>query len=230
MKYIYCHPLFDERKCSHRFSFQLSKTFKQNGLHLDRFDYKGTGEASGKFCDITLDSLRHDIELEMDDNETVLIGLRFGASLAFSCCCHQQSSVTKLIQIEPILDGQLYVDYLFRKQRLKDTMTKKDGRFIKDEGFYNLEGYKTSENLIEQMKLISLKHMSRNLSVGKSVRFASVAPVGNPDKGLISTVESLKELNIDSAIHNFSLPCFWERVPDVDYTVLTETIVRWCCD
>ena len=62
MRYIYCHPLFDERKCAHRFSYRLAKAFERKALKLERFDYRGTGEAAGRFSDITMASLQNDLK------------------------------------------------------------------------------------------------------------------------------------------------------------------------
>ena len=61
MRYIYCHPLFDERKCSHRFSYHLQKHFERNNLVLERFDYTGTGESQADFAEVTFSTLLEDI-------------------------------------------------------------------------------------------------------------------------------------------------------------------------
>ena len=103
MRYIYCHPLFDERKCAHRFSYQLAKTFEENNLQLERFDYRGTGEGDGRFCDVTMDSLRVDIQTTINRDRVCLIGTRFGAAIVFDFCCQNGSAVHTLILIEPVV-------------------------------------------------------------------------------------------------------------------------------
>ena len=123
MRYIYCHPLFDERKCAHRFSYQLAKAFEKNYLELERFDYHGTGEADGEFYNVTMNSLSADIQAIVDGDRVCLIGTRFGATIALDCCCRNESAVRTLVLIEPVVNGHGYAEYLFRKQHLKDMMT-----------------------------------------------------------------------------------------------------------
>ena len=97
MKYIYCHPLFDERKCAHRFSFKLSQIFKQNELYLTIFDYRGTGDADGDFSSVTMKTMQKDLNCQINNRNTCLIGTRFGASLAFDFCCRGPMSPENLI-------------------------------------------------------------------------------------------------------------------------------------
>ena len=141
MRYIYCHPLFDERKCSHRFSYQLCESFKSASLILERFDYLGTGEADGDFKDVTMETLRGDIDRKISCNKASLIGVRFGATLALDYCRRHANRINKLVLIEPILDGAAYINHLYRKQHLKDIMT---GclNLGQEDGFRNIEGYK----------------------------------------------------------------------------------------
>ncbi|GAH83605.1 unnamed protein product, partial [marine sediment metagenome] len=72
--------------CAHRFSFQLKNAFQAAGLTLERFDYRGTGEAPGEFADVSLETLRGDVASQVGGDEVCLVGLRFGASLAFDYC------------------------------------------------------------------------------------------------------------------------------------------------
>ena len=156
MRYVYCHPLFDERKCAHRFSYQLKNTFRAAGLTLERFDYQGTGEAAGDFKDVSLETLREDVNQKVNGKEICLIGLRLGASLALDYCSRNFGTVQKLVLLEPIVNGAQYVDYLYRKQHIKDLMTGKSVAIPQDNGYVNIEGYKTNIHLIEQIENLDL--------------------------------------------------------------------------
>ena len=62
IRYIFLNSLFDERKCSHRFSYELKCSFKESGKQLERPDYFGTGEASGEFCQLDMETLKADVK------------------------------------------------------------------------------------------------------------------------------------------------------------------------
>jgi len=230
MRYIYCHPLFDERKCSHRFSFQLSETFRHNGLKLERFDYHGTGEAEGRFCDVTIRTLRRDIKEKIDSQKASLIGLRLGASLAFDYCCRQSGKVRNLVLVEPIIEGADYVDYLFRKQHIKDLMTGPSADSLEECGFHNLEGYKTNAVLIEQIKQLCLTKMADSLCVTGEIRIVQIIGTNRLNPQIVSLADTLKKAGVNIKVKSFKLPAFWERIPDVDYSILTRKILEWCRD
>lgn len=109
-------------------------------MRLERFDYRGTGEAAGQFEEVTLGSLRRDVRDQINGDEICLIGLRFGASLAFDYCQNQCVPVKHLILLEPVIDGKEYVRYLRCQQHIKDTMTGAVDT-SRDARFENIGGY-----------------------------------------------------------------------------------------
>jgi hypothetical protein len=230
MRYIYCHPLFDERKCAHRFSYQLSETLRKKGLELERFDYQGTGEAQGHFYTLTTESMQNDLKKKVSGSQVCLIGTRFGATVAFNFCCRKISRVINLILIEPVISGKSYVNYLFRKQRLKDIMTGNAGELLPEDGFFNLEGYKTSNKFIEQIRKLSLSEKSGGFNIKKYVRIAQISVSSRIDTEFALFADTLQKNSVKVSLEIFNLPSFWERIPDTDYSVLTERIVEWCSD
>ena len=227
MRHIYCHPLFDERKCAHRFSYQLTKIFERNNLLLERFDYRGTGEAEGAFCDVMMDSFRDDLQAIINGDRVCLIGTRFGAAVAFDVSCRSQSAIDALILIEPVVDGRHYVDYLFRKQHLKDMMTGNSSESVGKEGFCNLEGYKTSSKLIEQIRGLDLFETQNSIKA-ETVFIVQISASGkvHPEYDLLAG--HLKKGGIPACVEVFNLPAFWERIPDRDCSVAAEKIMEWC--
>jgi pimeloyl-ACP methyl ester carboxylesterase len=228
MRYVYCHPFFDERKCSHRFSYCLSEVFKVNNLTLERFDYRGTGEAEGDFSHVTLSSLQDDIAKKIINQRVTLIGLRFGATLAFIYCCRQLQKVSNLILIEPILSGTAYMEYLYRKQYLKDLMTRCPNP-TEEDGFRNIEGYKTSLKLIQQIEKLSLSQWSERFHVQNHLCIVRVHNSSSLQSQLGNFAESVRDKGITVIIENMRLSAFWERVPETDYSKLTKKILEWCC-
>ena len=228
MRYIYCHPLFDERKCAHRFSYEIAKIFEKNNLQLERFDYRGTGEAEGAFCDVTMDSLRGDLKRIINGGRVCLIGTRFGAALVYDYCRTENACVETAVLIEPVVNGKSYTDYLFRKQYLKDMMTGNSGCLLPQNGFCNLEGYKAGSKFIEQIREVSLTETADSIKIGKAVHIVQISASSrvNTEYSLFS--ERLKKSGINASIEIFNLPAFWERIPDGDYSIVTEKIAEWC--
>ena len=228
MRYIYCHPLFDERKCAHRFSFQLKEAFKADDLTLERFDYRGTGEAEGEFADVSLSSLREDVAQYTRCQETCLVGVRFGASLALDYCTRDLGAVRNLVLLEPIINGAEYIDYLYRKQRVKDLMTGKVSAKLRDKGYENLEGYKTSINFIKQVKNFSLVTTAKDCSANNSVSIVQISNRSKINPQISGLAKLLENSTRQVVVENVKLPIFWERIPDTDYAELTRKVSGWC--
>ena len=226
-RFIYCHPLFDERKCAHRFSYRLAQAFADRGLELERFDYRGTGEGAGEFEDVTMDSLRRDVTEYVKGDDVNLIGVRVGGSLAFDYCMRSGGQVRKLVLIEPVVDGAGYVDYLCRKQRIKDVMTGQSDIAPSDNGFVNIEGFKTNRRLIEQVRQLSLSSVAAEQSAMPDI---FIARIGQSTADVSSFAGSLNVSVRRMAVESFRLPAFWERIPEADYSALTNRIAEWCND
>lgn len=158
MQWIFCHPLFDERKFAHRFAYLLSQEFAKQNLNLHRFDYTGTGDDPGSFSKVTWNTLQKDLENQCKPNTPInLIGLRLGATLSLNFALNNPERVQKLICIEPILNGLEYVTHLFRKQHIKTLLTRFDNKEQKTEADYiNIAGFKTNLALIQSLQSLNL--------------------------------------------------------------------------
>lgn len=220
MRYIYCHPLFDERKCAHRFSYDLHKAFEKASLTLERFDYCGTGEAEGRFEDVSLNSLWADVEARINGDEICLIGLRLGATIALNYAAANPCAVKKLVLLEPVVDGAGYVDYLYRKQHIKDLMTGESADKFRENGFVNIEGYKTSVLFLDQIKNFNPSAIPPTCPV-------LIVQISNNTK-IETEIMTLRERPGQSEIKIINMPTFWERIPISDYSELTDTVLRWC--
>jgi pimeloyl-ACP methyl ester carboxylesterase len=230
VRYVYCHPLFDERKCSHRFSYQLKRAFAGAGFFLERFDYQGTGEAEGEFAEVTLESLREDIGRRAQGGQVCLIGLRLGASLVFDHCVRVPGSAAKAVLIAPIINGRAYVDYLRRKQRIKDLMTRLSEHELDDEGFENLEGYKTGVKFVERLQSLDLFDLARGYRLDNFLYIAQVSGREKADDDLVRLAEMLDGVVRRVCVERVNTPMFWERIPTADYRELTTKVLRWCCE
>jgi len=230
MRYVYCHPLFDERKCSHRFSYQLKKSFQQKGVNLERFDYRGTGEARGQFSNVTWDTLREDIRRFVDDDNLSLIGLRLGGTLALDYCLQYHENVKNLVLIEPIIIGADYAQYLRRKQHIKDLMTAGSSAELNEKGFENIEGFKTSSRLIKQIQKINLLEQPKNTVLKTRIIVIHISNRKRPVNTLEHFLKILSNITTEVSIQTVNSPVFWERLPNADYNKITKRVCKWSDD
>jgi len=226
--YYFLHSLWDERKCGHRFSYLLEKEMEKQNKKLIRFDYDGTGESEGEFCDVTVESLRHDVDQWIGDGAEGLIGVRFGASLAFDYAVRRPGRVKRLVLLEPILSGAGYVEQVCRRQRVKDRMTGDMDEVMNEAGYINIEGYKTSDRLIAELETFDLFTLA-----GKAADIGEVEIFQISDRKDVHPVlrrfgEQLRSAVKEVDLYAVEFPRFWERITVNDYASLVGQ-VRKCC-
>lgn len=230
MKYIYCHPLFEERKSAHRFAWQLERRFEEANRKLTRFDYQCTGEETGQFCDVSIDSLIADIDKIADAGEIVLIGLRLGATLAFLFTLKNPGRVKKLIMISPVINGSNYIEYLIRKQKIKNIMTDNIENSPSDH-FINIEGYKTSQLLLEQIKKINpTKYDLDSTNQKNSISILNTINSMTNNTEISEFVESLQKKGFKANSKSIEFPPIWERIGHKDCTPLADSVMELCYD
>jgi len=227
MRYTYCHPLFEERKCAHRFSYLLAQAFAAAGLSLERFDYTGTGEDTNDFADVSLTSLREDLGKHIAQEVVSLIGLRLGASLAFDYAVHNPETVRRLVLVEPVIDGDAYVEYLSRKQHIKDMMT--GGVSSHGEtGYVNFEGYRTSMQLVQELRAFDLLQLAGLGATWPPTQMVCISNKSHNNVSLQTFVELARSQDMQISIQTVELPSFWERIPLTDCAGMIETVVGFC--
>jgi len=222
---VYFQPLFDEQKCSYRFSYCLSEAMKQENIILERPDYRGTGDSSLPFCDVTIDTLRQDMDFLISKSTESLIGLRFGASLICDYLSRNQSNCYRVILIDPIFDGQHYIKYLLRKQRLKDHLSQLPTHFHQEEEYANLEGYKTKKCFIDQIESYALNFIQDKVFERHqaSILFTSTR-LSAMENRVISRAKEHNQIDVTRV----QFPDIWERIPVMDYSPLIEPIIGYC--
>ena len=225
MKAVYFHPLFDEQKCSYRFSYCLSEAMKHQKFVLERPDYRGTGDSSQPFCDVTLQTLRQDMDSLISKGADVLIGLRFGASLVFDYVSRIQPKCNRVILVEPVFDGHQYIEYLLRKQRLKDRLSKLPDNFYQEETYINLGGYKTRRRFMDQVRSFKLDVEEETHFKGYHVLLLLTRiRLSAVEKNLISKLKQYNQIDVT----HISFPDIWERIPIIDYLPLIKPVIGWC--
>lgn len=115
---VICPPFFDEYRRSYCALSNLANACAQQGAHVVRFDYFGTGESFGLLAEATAERWESDVGLAVDESlaltgasEAVVIGIRFGATLAARC---PNRLIKRFVLWDPFLDGSSFLQWLDR--------------------------------------------------------------------------------------------------------------------
>jgi hypothetical protein len=115
---VVCPPLFDEHQRSYRALSDLANACASHpqGAHVLRINYSGTGEAHGLLSDASVHAWLDDINQAIEEgialtgaDHVVLMGVRFGATLAAQCC---HPAVVRYIFWDPIDTGREYLQWI----------------------------------------------------------------------------------------------------------------------
>lgn len=113
---VICPPLFDEYRRCYRALFDLANACASQGMHVIRLDYSGTGEAHGNPKDFTIEEWIDDIHCVIEEGialtgaqSVVLVGVRFGATLAAQC---QHAAIKRCVFWDPVESGKTYAAWL----------------------------------------------------------------------------------------------------------------------
>jgi pimeloyl-ACP methyl ester carboxylesterase len=111
---IICSPAPQEIMRAQAALGQLARRLQEDGCHVLRFDYTGTGDSTGASDTVSMDQWLKDLlqvctfaRQQAPDTRLSLIGLRLGAAMAIRAS--EQLTVDRLVLWDPILDG---IDYL----------------------------------------------------------------------------------------------------------------------
>lgn len=115
---VFCYPQGQEYMRAHRALRQLALNLADQGYHVLRFDYRGTGDSAGDMDDIVLDHWIEDTLLavaELRDmaalSRVALVGLRLGGTVAAEAAC-AAPDISRLVLWDPVCDGQAYIEGL----------------------------------------------------------------------------------------------------------------------
>jgi len=116
---LLCSPLYTENINTHWAFKRLASQLTQQGYHVLRFDYSGTGDSWGDDGCFGATQWIDDLKIaaaelsQLTSHEFItVVGFRFGATLAAHAECE---IIDKLILWEPIVSGKKYVDELIAK-------------------------------------------------------------------------------------------------------------------
>ena len=123
---LMCYPWGYEYVNAHRSLVKLAGLLSQEGYHVLRFDYYGTGDSAGEDHEVTLEGSLSDIATAIQElkdlsgtDQVSVIGLRVGGALATRAAQKWPDDISSLVLWDPILKG---ADYLQELYTLDDSM------------------------------------------------------------------------------------------------------------
>ncbi len=113
---LLCNPFGEEAARVHRAFRVLAGRLQDEGYACLRFDYSGTGDSSGETLDCTVEGWLEDMEAAIEElrrqsgnSRIVLVGLRFGATLAALCAQRDPQRIAHLVLWDPVVRGDQYL-------------------------------------------------------------------------------------------------------------------------
>ncbi len=113
---VICPPLFDEYKRCYKGLADLANGLADQGIHVLRFDYYGTGESWGVLEDASISRWIEDVRTAVEEgmglsgaDEVVLVGVRFGGAVAAQI---KLPKVIRYVLWDPIIHGAIYLQEL----------------------------------------------------------------------------------------------------------------------
>lgn len=125
--WVFCSPLFEERKASARAMTEAARIFADAGAAVLRFDYRGCGDAPGAFSSFTVADWVADsraasafLASHVSTQKTGMLGLRFGAMVAGMASAQGPGS---LVLWAPVVKGDAYVTGEVRRKLVREMVT-----------------------------------------------------------------------------------------------------------
>ena len=113
---VICPPFFDEYRRCYRAIADLANACSDKGMHVIRIDYSGTGESLGDLSQFTAADWVDDIYSVIEEGialtgaqSVVLVGVRFGATMAVQC---KHPAISRFVLWDPIASGKEYLEWL----------------------------------------------------------------------------------------------------------------------
>ena len=96
-----------------------------------------------------------------------------------------------------------------------------------DESYYNLEGYKTRSTFIKQLQRFDLLKAAKTSPRMGSVLIIQICNRTHMDDRLNELSRLLGKKTSNICLKYLVMPKFWERIPIMNYTILSQKIKNW---
>lgn len=237
--FLFCHPMFEEKKASHRVLVELARKLAENNCASLMLDFSACGDSEGNIHDFTPSKWDADINTginylkERFDNPAItLLGIRFGATLAVQCA-EKEDCIKDLILIDPVIKGQTYIDEILQQKYIREMMTFGESKSdtnamfaeLEKTGQLDIDGLMVPSDFFNSLKTIDLN--KSELSKVKKILLIQQSP----KETLLPIYEELKKnceiRKIDLDMARLKCPSFWKAVDMAEFEMICEAILKW---
>ena len=115
---VICSPIQAEQLRNYRREVLLARELARQGLTVQRFHYRGSGNSDGSPADVTFETMLEDARTalrllrERADGAIALVGTRLGAAVA--AIVGREAGARALVMWEPLADTDRYFREIFR--------------------------------------------------------------------------------------------------------------------
>ncbi len=223
---IICNPLGQEYIRSYKAIQKLAIGLSEKGYHVLRFDYSGTGDSYNYDTNTLVNDLLSDIKTAITEiidctgvNKVVLIGLRYGASLAALIASTLQ--VDKVVFWNPVLNGEKYLKELLISH--KDWL---NGSFAKQKKnkhiFFESNGFEINEQLHKEINSFNMAKI--DLINTNKLLFVS-------SKRNIEILNKLKLMKLGDYIETDDIEFWVKKEGEIDKSLVPiqeiDSIIKW---
>lgn len=228
-------PFAEEKKAAQRALVAASRTFAEAGYEVLRFDFRGTGDSGGEFARADVanwcDDLRAAIAAarQLSDAPLTLLGLRFGAALAWQVAADESLKIENLVLWEPVTNGSSYARQNRQRSQIRAQMTQgAQGTANQTQasgGDFDFDGFLVSEALQNGMAQLDLSAAP----APKVKRLLLLQISGSPrlKKPFEDLVAQARQNGIESAIDNVAVEAFWSSIGLIDTSEVRDRTLQW---
>lgn len=238
--FILVHPFAEEKLWAHLVLANFARELACHGYTVLRFDCMGHGDSEGDFEDSNVETMLSDIaaaqQLLKDEFKSIdsfgILGLRFGGTLAAIAAEYLQD-ISKLILLDPIIDGTKYMQGLLRINLATQNAVYKKIlhtreeliRMVQNGEVVDVDGYGIRQNIYEQMIAIDLLNDPKKKYCGDSL-IVQINPAGGK---IGSNFERLSQLYEGSELCVVNEQPFWKEIKRFYSRAdnLYSTTVKW---
>ncbi len=224
-------PFAEEKKAAQRALVAASRAFASAGYDVLRFDWFGTGDSGSEFAQADVASWLNDLRAvinaarQMSDAPVTLLGLRFGAALAWQAAT--EIEVENLVMWEPVINGSSYARQNRQRSQIRAQMT--HGSEAKTtqstDGGFDFDGFFINEKLQNEMTALDLQ----NGPLPKIKRLLLLQISGSPrlKKPFEDLAKRAQQGGVETAIENVAVEAFWSSIGLIDTSEVREKTLQW---
>ncbi|MBN1864544.1 MAG: alpha/beta fold hydrolase [Victivallales bacterium] len=175
-KCLLCHPLLDEKKSSHRFLAELGRKLATHGVPCVMPDLSACGDSGGDATHFDearwiedLNAFVPGIHDGIEAPSCCTVGIRFGASLAMRLAEREDTNISKLVLIDPVINGMDYLDEIIQQKLVREMMTFGKAKStpesvlqeIRKGHHADLDGFTVPESFIDNLSSLDISNPNR---------------------------------------------------------------------